>query len=148
MNTSILVSSFKYLYKFELVVSLSIWVNDELYTVKCTYNKLSTLLRSGGLEAARPIIRHCKDKSILNKLLSSCLCSFDYVKLLVESGADNYSSVLIAASLYGYIQVVEYIIDFSISEEDIIIALSCASDQGYLDIVKTLSIQVDRIYDC
>ena len=145
MNTAILVSSFKYLCKFETVVSLSSWVYTELANARYTNYKLIYSFHNNMLQVTESILRSVSyiDRSILDKLLfetSQCMCDLEddetYVrmKLLLEYGACPNETMLEDACFLYCVKTVELLLRYNVKLTDQALVHACCPRST--DIIK------------
>jgi ankyrin repeat protein len=121
MNTSIINSSFQYLTNnYELIVKLSIWINEELTISQYNDSKFDSSIKSG-YEKTKLIIHIVEDKNLINEALVS-ICNPDIdplketklMKLLIDNGADTCfknSRALSHACFYGSYNKVKLLLE-------------------------------------
>src|SRR3982750_878448 len=91
INTSIIVSSLKYLKKYELIIKLSKWINEELIKINYIDLKLEKVLEKKDLEVIKEIIHLNENKNILNEYLANYCDDYEIIKLFLENGADVHA---------------------------------------------------------
>lgn len=140
MNLSILISSLNYLTKFQLIVSLSTWLYQELMINKYTDIKLVKSFKNNDLQIAESIIHLNKDKYTFGRLMVFHATEYEKIKLLLQSGADIHiceDYVLRTAVKYRNIKLIklalEYGADINIKRGKV---LSDACFYGDLELVK------------
>lgn len=144
MNISILVSSFRYLANrsSKQVISLSIWIYQELSLINCTIQKRIQMIHKNDFEIVQSIIglNINQDLDLLFYLikLEQTAEIYELIKLLVKSGIDNYI-VLLFVIRKNNIKIVKLLIQTGIDIQlDNNLALSIACWCGHAEIVELL----------
>lgn len=152
MNTFMLVNSFRYVCNnFDLLVSISPWIYQELSIINYDDDKLYSSLKND-FEVAESIIHLNEDKNVLDSLLfytyswriifDSEVDTYRRLKLLLEAGADVHTAndeTLVGACEFGNIQEVTLLLEYGADVyEQNNRPLRSAVETGCIEVVRLL----------